>query len=55
MEDTELLEKTRPVRYDFSKVNTEYPDFAVAGAIAYRLREVSVFLLDSCASQTLEV
>lgn len=39
LEDTELLEKTRPVRYDFSKVNAEYPDFAVAGAIAYRLRE----------------
>lgn len=39
-DETELYLKNRPVRYDFSKVNVEYPEFAVAGAITYRLKEV---------------
>ena len=37
---TDGTPQPRPVRYDYSKVNADYPDHAVAGAIIYRLREV---------------
>ena len=40
VDETELYQKNKPVRYDYSKVNVEYPEYAIAGAIIYRLKEV---------------
>jgi len=45
VDEEELAAKTVPVKYNFKEVTEEYPAHAVAGAIAYRLREGKLKLI----------